>query len=276
MTGQVILVLGATGSTGRRVAELLRAGGRPVRAASRSGRTRFDWSDPATWEAAVSGAKALYLMAPDGTPVDPAFVSLAVRGGVERIVLLSSGAIEAMGDERLQAAECTVRGSGAAWTILRPSWFDQNFDEGFFQPAIMAGELLVPVGDVGQGFVDAGDIAAVAAAALTSDGLEGRSYELTGPRSLPFGEAVEIIGRRIGREVRYLGGDEDYIAANGFSDESIRAAKAFAALRALGDQPVSEAVRRVTGRPPKSFETYVEEAAASGAWRSENHRTRRS
>ncbi|MGP4095825.1 SDR family oxidoreductase [Nonomuraea sp. KM90] len=267
MTDQVILVLGATGSTGRRVADLLRAAGHPVRAASRSGETRFDWSAPDTWEAAVTGASALYLMAPDGTPVDPAFVSLAVERGVERIVLLSSGSIETMGDERLLAAERTVRGCGAAWTILRPSWFDQNFDEGFFRPAIMAGELMLPLGDVGQAFVDAGDIAAVAVAALTGKGHEGRSYEVTGPRSLPFEEAVRIVGRAAGREVRYLGGDEDYIAANGFSGESIQAAKAFAALRAVGDQPVAETVSQVTGRPPKSFETYAEQAAAAGAWR---------
>ncbi|AQZ68828.1 unnamed protein product [[Actinomadura] parvosata subsp. kistnae] len=268
MTDDVmILVLGATGSTGRRVAEQLRAAGHAVRGASRSGQVTFDWSDPATWEPAVSGASALYLMAPDGVGVDPEFVALAVKRGVERIVLLSSGAIEAMGDERLLAAERTVRESGAAWTILRPSWFNQNFDEGFFRPAIMAGEVLIPLGDVRQAFVDADDIAAVAVTALTEDGHAGRTYEITGPGSLAFGEAVEIIGRAIGREVRYLGGDEDYIAANGFSGESIHAAKAFGALRALGDQPISDTVSDVTGRPPKSFETFAAQAAAAGAWR---------
>ncbi|GAB2946073.1 SDR family oxidoreductase [Nonomuraea fastidiosa] len=267
MTESVILVLGATGSTGRRVAEILRAGGHTVRAASRSGETRFDWSDPATWEPAVTGASAVYLMAPDGVPIDSEFVSLAVSRGVERVVLLSSGAIEAMRDERLLAAERTVRGCGAAWTILRPSWFDQNFDEGFLRPAVMAGELVLPLGEVRQAFVDAGDIAAMAAAALTQDGHAGRSYEITGPRALSFGEATEIIGRAIGREVRYRGGEEDYIAVNEFAEEAIEAAKAFAALRALGDQPASDAVEQVTGRPPKSFEWYAREAAAAGAWR---------
>jgi uncharacterized protein YbjT (DUF2867 family) len=86
----------------------------------------------------------LYLLAPDGMPVDPAFVALAVARGVDRIVLQSSAAIEVMGDERLMAAERTVRGSGARWTILRPDWFNQNFDEGFFSHAVRAGELAVP------------------------------------------------------------------------------------------------------------------------------------
>ncbi|WP_327588850.1 NAD(P)H-binding protein [Nonomuraea sp. NBC_00507] len=267
MAQHVILVLGATGSTGRRVTGLLRASGHAVRAASRSGETTFDWSEPSTWEPTVAGASAVYLMAPDGIPVDPRFMSLAVERGVRRIVLLSSTAIEPMGDERLMSAERTVRDSGAEWTILRPSWFNQNFDEGFFQPAIMAsGEVVVPLGDVRQAFVDAGDIAAVAAAALTKDGHAGRTYELTGPRSLTFGEAVEIIARAAGREIHYRGKDEDYLTATGFSEQAMAELKAFAALRDLGDQPVSEAVRQVTGRPPKPFETYATEAAAQGAW----------
>ncbi|MGP3914062.1 SDR family oxidoreductase [Nonomuraea sp. 10N515B] len=267
MAQHVILVLGATGSTGRRVASLLRTYGHAVRAASRSGETTFDWSEPGTWEPAVAGTSAVYLMAPDGIPVDPRFVSLAVERGVRRIVLLSSTAIETMGDERLMSAERTVRDSGAEWTILRPSWFDQNFDEGFFQSTILTGEVVVPLRDVRQAFVDAGDIAAVAAVALTEDGHAGRTYEITGPRSLTFGEAVEIIGRAAGRKVRYRGSDEDYLTAMGFSEQAMAELKAFAALRDLGDQPVSEAVRQVTGRPPKPFETYATEAAAQGAWR---------
>ncbi|WP_219470373.1 NAD(P)H-binding protein [Nonomuraea rhizosphaerae] len=266
MTQHVILVLGATGSTGRRVTDLLRASGHTVRAASRSGETRFDWSVPETWEPAVTGASALYLMAPDGTPVDPAFVSLAVERGVRRIVLLSSGGIETMGDERLMSAERTVRGSGAEWTILRPSWFAQNFDEGFLRPAVLAGEVVMPLENVRQAFVDADDIAAVAVAALTEDGHAGQTYELTGPRSLSFGEAVEIVGRASGHEIRYQGSDEAYLAATGFTEEATGAVKAFAALRDLGDQPVNDTVQQVTGRPPKPFETYADEAATKGAW----------
>jgi uncharacterized protein YbjT (DUF2867 family) len=121
---------------GRRVAARLRAGGFAVRAASRSGAVRFDWSDPATWEAAVAGTARMYLMAPHELPVDPSFVRFAVDHGVRHIVLLSSRGIEAMGDERLLAAERTVREAGADWTILRPDWFNQNFDGGFFGPAV--------------------------------------------------------------------------------------------------------------------------------------------
>lgn len=271
MDEQPILVLGATGTTGRRVTRQLREGRHPVRAAARRGAVSFDWAEPRTWEPAVAGVSRLYLMAPHEVPIDAAFVGCAVEAGVRHIVLLSSAGIEVMGDERLQAAERTVRESGADWTILRPNWFDQNFDEGFFREAIVAGELTLPLGDHRQAFVDADDIAAVAIAALTTPGHAGQSYELTGPRALSFTEAVSIIGGAAGRAVRFHGTSEDYLAAQAAlgipRDAAERDIEAFAALRRSGEGgQVSDVVRSVTGRAPTSFEDYAAEAAARGAW----------
>lgn len=272
MSEATILVLGATGTTGRRVTKALRQAGHRVRPASRHRETRFDWSAPETWEPAVSGITALYLMAPDGVPVDPAFVALAVESGARRAVLLSSGGVEEMGDQRLLAAEETVRQAGVDWTILRPSWFDQNFDEGFFCASVLAGEVLVPVGDLRQAFIDAGDIAAVAATALTSPGHAGRTYELRGPQALTFAEAVEVISRVSGRPVRFSGTAEAYLqaqVANGRPEEAaLSEVQAFTALRARGDDEPNDVVRRVTGRQPTTFEAYATHAAARGAWRS--------
>jgi uncharacterized protein YbjT (DUF2867 family) len=270
MAGDPILVLGATGRIGRRLTRQLRDAGVEVRGASRQGEAPFDWTDPGTWEPVVAGVARMWLMAPDGQPVDPAFVRLAVDQGVQRIVLLSSAGIEEMGDERLLGAERTVHESGAEWTILRPDWFDQNFDEGFFQPAVLAGELAMPLGEQRVAFVDADDIAAVAATALTEDGHAGHRYEPTGPRALSFQEALDIIGRAAGRSIRYRGTDEAYReqqAALGFPAEQTEGEiAAFAALREAGDSEPNDAVRDLTGREPKYFETFAEEAAARGAW----------
>jgi uncharacterized protein YbjT (DUF2867 family) len=204
--------------------------------------------------------------------VDPVFVGLAVDQGVQHIVLLSSGGIEVMGDERLMAAERTVRESGAEWTIVRPDWFNQNFDDGFLHPAVMAGELALPLGDHRTAFVDADDIAAVATAALTEEGHAGRSYEVTGPRALSFPDALEVIGRASGRSVRYRGTAEDYRAAMsalGFpAEQTEQEIAAFGALREQGDAQPSDVVRRITGNEPKDFQTYAAAAAAAGAWRS--------
>ncbi|SDM57781.1 NAD(P)H-binding protein [Allokutzneria albata] len=269
MSENEIVVLGATGSTGRRVAALLREAGRSVRAASRSGGVRFDWADQDTWEPAVAGAAAMYLMAPHELPVDPEFVRCAVDSGVRRLVLLSSMGIEVMGDERLMAAERTVRDSGAEWTIVRPNWFNQNFDEGVFAGAIAAGELAVPVGDLRQAFVDADDIAAVAATALLQDGHAGQSYEVTGPEALSFPEALAVIGAVTGREIRFRGESEDYVAAmTGFGvprEQALADLPGFEALRARGDDTPTDVVRAVTGRDPKPFRAYAAEARFPGS-----------
>lgn len=270
MRDELILVLGGTGTTGRRLTRRLRDAGAAVKAVSRRSVPRFDWSDSATWEEAVTGATRMYLMTPHGQPVEPAFVRHVVEQGVRHIVLLSSRGIEVMGDERLLAAERTVRDSGADWTIMRPDWFNQNFDEGFFCPAVLAGGLAVPLGEARQVFVDADDIAAVAAAVLTEGGHAGRSYEVTGPDPLTFADALEIIGAVSGRSIRYGGTAADYMeqqTALGMSEEQTRQEiAAFTALRDLGDQVPTDTVSRVTGRPPKDFRAYAVEASARGVW----------
>ncbi|WP_433266980.1 NAD(P)H-binding protein [Actinosynnema sp. CS-041913] len=269
MTEQPILVLGATGTTGRRVAARLAARGHVVRGASRHGVVRFDWSDAGTWRPALAGVRSVYLMAPHELPVEPAFVREAVGQGVRRLVLLSSRAVEEMGDERLLAAESTVRESGVEWTVVRADWFNQNFDEGFFRPAIEAGELAVPVGDTRQGFVDADDIAAVAVAALTEAGHEGKTYEVTGPRGLTFGEALDIIGEASGRRLTFRGSADEYRAqqaALGMPEEQTeQEVIAYRQLTGLGHpggarqkvEPTTDTVATVTGRPPIDFADYA-------------------
>lgn len=270
MADTTILVLGATGTVGRRLTDRLRAAGHDVRAASRHGPVEFDWSDPGTWPSALADVSRLYLLAPDGVPVAPEFVALAGERGIERIVLQSSSGIETMGDQRLITAERIVRDCGVDWTILRPGWFYQNFDEGFLRDAVRAGRLALPVGDSRQPFVDAGDIAAVAAAALTEDGHAGAGYELTGPRSLSFAEALAAIGQAIGRRLEFDGSVPGYVAAQEAfgrtGDEVTAEVAAFTALAAAGDAAPTDVVSRVTGREPRSFETYVADAAARGAW----------
>ena len=263
MSDDRILVLGATGSTGRRVARRLRDSGVGVKAASRTGPVGFDWTRPDTWPGALDGVHAVYLMAPHELPVDPGFVALAVERGVERVVLLSSRGVREMDDRRLLAAEQLVRGCGVPrWTILRADWFNQNFDEGVFRDAVLAGSLTLPLGELRQGFVDAEDIAAVAVAALTGDGHHEQVYELTGPQALSFPEALEIIGRVTGHTVRYLGDPDDYRAA----DPSRDVEQEIAAWQAWGATTLTDTVERVTGHKPRMFADYVFEAHERGAW----------
>ncbi|MFC6088349.1 NmrA family transcriptional regulator [Saccharothrix lopnurensis] len=205
----------------------------------------------------------MYLMAPHELPVEPDFVREAVERGVRRLVLLSSRGVVEMRDERLLAAEALVSGSGADWTVVRPDWFDQNFDEGFFRPSVVAGELVLPLGDHVLGFVDADDIAAVAVRALTEDGHEGRTYELSGPELLSFPRALGLITEVTGLDVRFRGTADDYreVVPADLADAQV------AAWEACGDSELTDTVERVTGRPPKDFRRYVEQAWEGGAWR---------
>ncbi|GAB3882799.1 hypothetical protein GCM10027612_13880 [Microbispora bryophytorum subsp. camponoti] len=193
-----ILVLGGTGKTGRRVVRRLKAAGMQARTASRTGGdVPFDLGRPETWGPALDGAAAVYIVEPDLRPgLDrrarvPALVAEAVAAGARRLVLLSAHGVGEAGDDHpLKSAEQAVRDSGVGWTILRPDWFAQNFSEAFWRQGILAGALALPTGDGRTPFVDAEDIAEVAAAALTHERHSGRIYCLTGPRAIAFGEAA--------------------------------------------------------------------------------------
>ena len=204
MTTRTTLVIGGTGKTGRRVVERLAARGLPVRIGSRSSEPPFDWEDPATWASAMNGVGAVYLTyypdlaVPGAVDAVRGVVDLALERGARRIVLLSG-----RGEEEAERAEAVVQGSGIDWTILRCSWFAQNFSESYLREPLVGGEVVLPTGDVAEPFVDADDIADVAVAALTEDGHVGRLYELTGPRMLTFPEAVAEIAAATGREIRY-------------------------------------------------------------------------
>jgi uncharacterized protein YbjT (DUF2867 family) len=199
------LVLGATGKTGRRVVQRLQARGIPVRAGSRSGEPRFDWEDRSTWEPVLRGARAAYiafhpdLAVPGTAAIIEALAAQAVAAGVGRLVLLSG-----RGEPEAQRAEEAVQASGAAWTVVRCSWFSQNFSESFLLDPVLAGEVALPAGDVPEPFVDVEDIADVAVAALTEEGHAGRVYELTGPRLLTLAQAVGEIGAAAGRPIRFV------------------------------------------------------------------------
>ncbi|MFI7700221.1 NAD(P)H-binding protein [Nonomuraea sp. NPDC049480] len=269
-----ILVLGATGKTGRRLVRTLRAAGKPVRAASRSGEVRFDWSDQDTWPAALDGASAVYLMAPGDPALAEPFVKQATEAGVARFVALSGRGIEQITGDYFQgmaAGEQAVRDSGAEWTIIRPNNFSQNFDEDLWCASLRAGRLALPAGSVPEPFIDAQDIADVAAVLLTSDGHHGQVYDLSGPRALSFGTAVAAIARAAGRSIRYveLSPDEyraQLLAEGASEDDAAELNAMFDMMRAGHVAEPADGVRRVLGREPVDFDDYAARAAAAGAW----------
>ncbi|GAA3783442.1 NAD(P)H-binding protein [Streptomyces chiangmaiensis] len=276
---KTILVLGGTGTTGRRIARRLTSKGLPVRTASRTGGdTHFDLDDPATWAPALDGAAAVYLVEPSLQPgLDqrariPRLVADAVAAGVRRLVLLSAHGVGRADDSHpLKAAEQAVRDSGADWTILQPDWFAQNFSESFWLPGILTGTLALPTGDGRTPFVDAEDIAEVAAAALTEDRHSGQTYQLTGPQAIGFGEAADLIATATGRTVRHLDIPPDTFVDR-MATEGVPVGVARLLTGLLVDirdgrgASVSDGVERALGRQPRPFKEFVAEAAAAGRW----------
>ncbi|MEM6929102.1 MAG: NmrA family NAD(P)-binding protein [Myxococcota bacterium] len=270
-----ILVIGGTGKTGRRVVQRLEALGLPTRAVSRSTSIPFDWSDAATWDGALEGISHAYvtyspdLALPEAPPAIAALARKARERGIERLVLLSG-----RGEEEAQRCEQIVQGVNARWTVVRASWFAQNFSEGFLVDMVNAGSVHLPAGDVPEPFVDADDIADVVVAALTESGHEGRIYEVTGSRMLTFAEAVAELSEAVGRPVTY-----QQIPADAFEG----------AMRAMGTPPVivgltrylfetvldgrnahvTPGVQQALGRPARDFSEYLRTAVASGAWSTE-------
>lgn len=267
------LVLGGTGKTGRRVAERLEARGVETRIASRSADPSFDWNDTETWDSVLEGVSAAYisyapdLAIPGATESIRAIVDKAVARGVKRLVLLSG-----RGEEEAQACERIVQAAGVEWTVVRASWFAQNFSEGEFLGMVLDGTITLPATDVGEPFIDINDIADVAVAALTEDGHTGEIYEVTGPRLLTFADVARELSEAAGRDVQFV-----QIPSEAFTS-AIAESGAPAEIAWLLDYLfetvldgrnafLADGVQRALGREPKDFSEFARRVAARGIWK---------
>jgi uncharacterized protein YbjT (DUF2867 family) len=266
------LVLGGTGKTGRRVVDRLTARGIATRVGSRFGDPPFDWEQPSTWEPALRGTGSAYisyypdLAVPGAVDAVGSLAELAVESDVRRLVLLAG-----RGEPEAEEAEAAVRESGADLTILRSTWFSQNFSEDYMLEHVLSGVVALPAGNTPEPFVDADDIADVAVAALTDDAHVGELYELTGPRLLTFADAVEEIARAAGRPVRYLpvSYEEHARAAaeHGVPWEVIDLLTyLFSEVLDGRNARLADGVQRALGREPRDFGRYVWATAATGVW----------
>ncbi|QPZ90139.1 NAD(P)H-binding protein [Thioclava electrotropha] len=273
MQDREILVIGATGKTGRRVANRLEARGLPVRRGSRSSATPFDWDAPETWAPALRGARAAYvtyfpdLAFPGAVEKLESLCETARDVGVEHLVLLSG-----RGEHHARLGEEVVRKSGIDFTIVRAAWFAQNFSEGYLRDPVLAGILPMPGGDIAEPIIDIDDIAEVVVAALTEDGHKGELYEVTGPRLMTFADMAGELSRATGREIRHIP-----ISFEAFREAVAQAGGDFVAdvFTAIARETLdgrnahtTDGVMRALGRAPRDFTDFARAAARTGAWTS--------
>lgn len=269
------LVIGGTGKTGRRVANRLRDQGLPVRIGSRRATIPFDWQQPDTWAPALEGVRAAYisyhpdLALPGAVEAVGSLARTAVGNDVRRLVLLAG-----RGEPEAEQAERAVIDSGADVTVIRATWFAQNFSEDYMLDHVLSGVVALPAGDVPEPFVDAEDIADVAVAALTESGHEGETYELTGPRLLTFADAVAEIAVASGRPLEFVTvsiEDHERAAIEHGVPKEIVALVTYLFGEVLDGRNaiVTDGVRRALGREPRDFSEYASRTAKTGVWTSD-------
>ena len=272
-TNELILVLGATGKTGRRIVTGLETRGVAFRSGSRSATPAFDWSNETGWDACLQNVAAVYinyapdLAIPGATDSIRTFTDRARSHGVTRLVLLSG-----RGEAEAQACEKIVQESGIDWTIIRASWFYQNFSEGAFIDMVLSGQITLPADDTAEPFVDVDDIAEVALAALTETGHSGEVYEVTGPRLMTFADVACELSKANARRIDYVqiphAAFVAGVAESGApKDVTWLLDYLFSSVLDGRNAHLNDGIQRALGRPPRDFTDYARDAAATGLWR---------
>lgn len=268
-----ILVIGGTGKTGRRVVERLQNKGHNVQVASRSSSPVFDWEAPETFEPALTGADIVYIVYYPDLAVPGAFEAIkmlsqaAKRAGVKKLVLLSG-----KGEAEAEKCEQLVASSGLDYTLVRASWFNQNFSESFFLEPIKSGVVAMPMHEIGIPFVDADDIADMVVEALLRDDLNGHILEVTGPELINLKEAVEMIAKATQRDIQFIPVSlEEYVGHMKAADVPADVTWLFEYLfTEVINNPknhiVTSDVERILGRKAKSFAAYAKGVAKTGTW----------
>ncbi|QYJ06706.1 NmrA family NAD(P)-binding protein [Qipengyuania flava] len=269
----ITLVIGGTGKTGKRVADGLIAKGQAVRIGSRSSFPAFDWDDEAGWDAALDGVSNIYityspdLAMPGAKDAISALVLHARQKGVQRLVLLSG-----RGEQEAQDCERIVAESGLEWTVVRASWFNQNFSEGAFIDMVLGGAITLPAGDTAEPFVDVDDIADVAVAALSEDRHNGEIYEVTGPRLMTMADIAADLSAATGRDIAFVDVPheafiEGLTQSGAPKDVVWMLDYLFSTVLDGRNAHLTNGVERALGRSPKDFAEYARDVATTGAWR---------
>jgi ergot alkaloid biosynthesis protein len=270
-----ILITGGTGKTGCRVAQRLRQQNVQPLVASRSAKgpdtVCFDWSNTTSFDGALDGVFAIYLVAPSNVAEPLAamtpFLERALDTGVERFVLLSASSLEE-GGPMMGAVHDWLRRHASRWVVLRPTWFMQNFSEQQHLPTILEeGVIYSATGDGRVGFIDAEDIAATAAQALTAPDFPNGDVILTGPESLSYDDAAALISSASGRRVRHHRLTEqelaDRLQVGGMAENYARVLAAMDTAISLGaEDRLTDGVLRATGRAPERFIDFATREAA--------------
>ncbi|PWL37617.1 NmrA family transcriptional regulator [Flagellimonas aquimarina] len=270
---QNILVIGGTGKTGRRVAKNLAQLGHKVRVVGRKTEPAFDWENQETYAGALKDIDRAYIVyypdlaVPGSRDAITTLTKKALEAELEKVVLLSG-----KGETEAEACEDIVANSGLNYTLVRASWFNQNFSEGAFLDFVLDGVVALPMPEAEIPFVDADDIADVVTKVLIDDSYNGQTITVTGPQKRTFKEVVEIMAKASKKTIQFvpisIGEFKNGMRKAGLPDSYVWLF-GYLFQEVLGDpnnQEVFYDVAKVLGRPAKDFDTYAKQTAATGIW----------
>lgn len=264
-----VLITGGTGNTGRVLSELLRDRAE-IKVASRNPEAGndehvfFDWHDPESHDAALSGVDRVYLVPPIGD-IDPMpavgpFLEKAKTAGVRRVAMLGSS-MKLPGAPGMDELYVAV-GRIPEYAILRPSWFMQNLAGPHAGSIREWGEVVAASGPGRIGWIAAGDIAAAAAAVLLDPNPVRAEHVLTGPEALSYADIATALSEVTGRPIRFVD-----VSVEELTDRHVGAgipagfaaalASMDAEIRAGAEDRTTTAVEDLTGRPPRSFRDFA-------------------
>jgi uncharacterized protein YbjT (DUF2867 family) len=267
----LILVTGATGNVGSELVGQLVGAGVPVRALVRSAEANLpdavhsavgDLNEPDSVAPALEGVRGMFLLS--GYRDLPALLKRAREAGVVRVVLLSGGSVVASDVDNpisryMLDSEDAVRGSGLAWTILRPFAFMSNALR--WLPQLRAGDLVkTPFAEIANAVIDPHDIARVAAAALLNPGHEGQAYRLSGPESLLPADQVRVLAAVLDRPLRSEPQSDEEARAEMSANmpaEYVAAFFSFYVDGTLDESQVLSTVEKITAARPRTFEQWA-------------------
>jgi uncharacterized protein YbjT (DUF2867 family) len=262
---QNVLIVGATGKTGSKVYDLLSnvLPTSQIKAASRTSDVVFDWSQSATWLPALQGVSHVYLTyfpdlaAPTSAEHISSFCTLAKSLDVQHITLLSG-----RGEPAAQACEDILINSGLSWTIVRASWFNQNFSNGFFKTFIDVGHIHLPVDSVREPFIDVNDIAEIAAQSILDKKHKSKLYEVTGPELLTLRDVAEQFSKVLGRPIIFKTVSEKEFSATMSAEQVCKEVIEllnflFTEVLDGRNEYLTNGVEEALGRKPTSFSEFI-------------------
>ncbi len=268
-----LLVIGASGTVGSELARQLQSAGHEVRRATSRppgspDQVQLDLSSRQGLAQALAGTDAAFVLAPPGHVRQDLLINPVVdearNQGLKKLVLMSAMGADADDNAPLRQAELHLERSGLAWNVIRPNWFMQNFHTFWLHGILSQGKIMLPTGQAKGSFIDARDIAAVAAQLLTRHDVDNRAFDLTGSEALDHDEVAAVLSRVTGRTITYQDIPPQALL-DGLLQAGLPADYAGFLVTILGyfkaghAERTTDAVQTLTGRAPRSLLQYAQD-----------------